>query len=490
MSFNFRYTSDTYSKFEYIPKNSPIGVASDIPAVIDRIKGNALDFSTKFSSGEVTKPILTKIAQELESTARYFGAQQGLSTSRLLDKENLYAEVFGNYINFVNKAQDNYGRFYAGHVEYGHYSKNRKKFVEARPFMRPALYAVSKSSQGEIADVLKEVLRGVFLEEGLSGLKFGSYLGEASKRYPYSYETVKGLLSSKIYESDEGHYRQDDKLFGKHMGPKRDNFVMTGRDFSTLPGFEKQMSKWSLKRYSGSKSQKQMRKIHGFDGARRNPLKIKQNFHSSATPRRVEQARIHSNYGSNKREYNYDGSRNSHTVKKVSDFKGENSITQGKMFEEDALRGRKVVDSRKQSKYKISEIERIKRASIKPKTQYDRPITPWSSYDKTSASSLRRYNHRSGLVVDKVRKTKKYMAKYPKKSSKKKKFAGTPKRTPIADQEKVVIKVYSQDPSVILDDNMRAKFLKSQFITYSLTKEEFESQRVHLKHYTKDMYYR
>lgn len=201
------------SSYQYIPKNL-IGIDSDIPEILSSLEENILDFTANFSSGDFYKAHLEEIAKELESTAYYFGQQQGLETDKYGNDINLLdgieATVFGHQIAFKNIAQDEYGRYYAGHVEYGHYSKNRKSYVPARPFMRPALYAVSKASTGFLGDVLADLAGGIFRRgkgasgyQGISELNFGTRLGKKyHKTTPSNYVVnmlkEKGGFSPKI----------------------------------------------------------------------------------------------------------------------------------------------------------------------------------------------------------------------------------------------------------------------------------------------------
>lgn len=72
---------------------------------------------------------------------------------------------------FFNNATNERGQYYAGHIEYGHYARDKKTFVEARPFMRPALYAVSKASTGNFAETLSSLLGDILkiMEEDIRG---------------------------------------------------------------------------------------------------------------------------------------------------------------------------------------------------------------------------------------------------------------------------------------------------------------------------------
>lgn len=234
----------TTSNFEYI--------ISDIPEKLGRIEENILDFETQFQSGEFTQGELNMIARNLESTAVYFGQQQGLGGSNLLiiGPDNLQAKADKNKIEFVNKTQDNYGRYYAGFVEYGHYSKER--FISPRPFMRPALYAVSKASAGQIADVLGDLMSTIFREsggyQGVHKLNFGHYYGRARSG---------NLVSSKLGELQGSKFTMSE--FNAQSGLNRRNFK-TFEQKSMTKAFSRLNKTAILPRTKGKSSEKKSNK--------------------------------------------------------------------------------------------------------------------------------------------------------------------------------------------------------------------------------------
>lgn len=184
----------TTSNFQY-------RLESDIGKKLGQAEENLLDFKTKFEKGELTYNELEMIARNLESTAQYFGEQYGLGGSRLLDPENLTARVnhYNDSIEFKNSARDDYERFYAGFVEYGHRTKNG--YVPARPFMRNALYTVSKASTNQIGDALGDLLSNIFNEDGLGyqgihKLSFNNALGESYHFRKPNNQVVTGFKSA------------------------------------------------------------------------------------------------------------------------------------------------------------------------------------------------------------------------------------------------------------------------------------------------------
>lgn len=244
------------STYEYIT------LEESITETVCLLRDNILDFSINFKSNEnFLEGELYKIAKELESAAQYFGAQQSLSGTNLLSHTK--AIVNGRNIEFTNNAQDKYGRFYAGHIEYGHRLKGTRGFVPARPFMRPALYAVSKASRGELEDVLGDMLMTIFRDngrgyQGFRNLKFGHELGIQYHHYAKSNNVAKQLSSMNLYD-------------------RHGNFLYaTGKDLGLVGLFNKRMGDWSLKRDSNSSLERKKRESAGFKKNGRNAIKQKQ----------------------------------------------------------------------------------------------------------------------------------------------------------------------------------------------------------------------
>lgn len=172
------------SDYEYITNKQAFILESDIPKKVSIIQDNLLRFQADFSNGKWTEMELLRIADELEFMGQYFAEQQGL-----FDEGNLIRGMHANVVNargntpsvqFYNDARNSRGEFYAGHWEYGHRLKDGR-FEHARPFMRPALYAVARASQGNFRDILSELLKGAFNVDGsgyqgLNNLNFGHRL--------------------------------------------------------------------------------------------------------------------------------------------------------------------------------------------------------------------------------------------------------------------------------------------------------------------------
>lgn len=79
-------------------------------------------------------------------------------------------------INFYNDAKNERGQFYAGHMEYGFHDRGGN-FIPARPFMRPALYAVSEGSKSNFRQIMAGLLQNLWTGKGFQGvsnLTFGT----------------------------------------------------------------------------------------------------------------------------------------------------------------------------------------------------------------------------------------------------------------------------------------------------------------------------
>lgn len=134
------------------------------------LMGNVLDFQAKMTNGSFTTNEKAIIANELRETARMFAQQQGLTHLASTTETRLVKDG----VSLENHAVDKYGRYYAGHVEYGHWDRGHKRFIPARPFMRPALYTVAEASRGRINGAMTSYLNSMW---SLTPLQFGRYHG-------------------------------------------------------------------------------------------------------------------------------------------------------------------------------------------------------------------------------------------------------------------------------------------------------------------------
>ena len=170
-----------------IAQNGFVTIESNYEYFVEQKISNLLQFKTDFSNGDWTREELKIIAQELEETAKFFAKEQGLDKSIVYLTKNgslyevptyntgkLYSSIKGrlstvkNSVTLKADATNSRGQYYAGFLEYGFHDRSGK-FVPARPFLRPALYAVSESSKGNITSVLKDLLQRVWTEDGYQG---------------------------------------------------------------------------------------------------------------------------------------------------------------------------------------------------------------------------------------------------------------------------------------------------------------------------------
>ena len=161
-----------------------IRFTSDYEYVLGATLGRSLEISGMFHSANFLTSEIDQIAYDLEDTAKMFADQQGLSpgspgaygepiTGNLY--ENIKGVRTGQTAHLRSTAKDKYGRYYGGHVEFGHQS------VPARPHLRPALYAVSQASQGKLKSALYNLLKGGF--DGNMPSVFGMNKGQGASYY-------------------------------------------------------------------------------------------------------------------------------------------------------------------------------------------------------------------------------------------------------------------------------------------------------------------
>lgn len=168
--------------------------------LVGQMEANVLNMQAFFQQGDLIQEDLNLIAEELKSTAVKFAQEQGLGggtsllhygkaiknsfgtvvghnigsvaakgpTGNLI--ANIETEVSGQKISLVNRAINSREQYYAGHIEFGFHDRGGG-MVPARPFMRPALYAVADASKGQISGTLKRYLEQMW---SLEPLQFGS----------------------------------------------------------------------------------------------------------------------------------------------------------------------------------------------------------------------------------------------------------------------------------------------------------------------------
>lgn len=265
-------TNFTTSNYEYITKSQSQYIESNILEKASIIQDNLLNFKTIFENGEWARGELERIARELESVARSFIDQQGLNETYNL-RNSTIAEVWGNRIDFSNKARNSRGQFYAGHIEYGHYGRDGK-FVPAYPFMRPALFAVSKASQGDFANILAELAAGAFRADGtgyqgLNNIRFGKALGKA-----HSYSLPSNITLNRMKTPDGSHSKRfiDEILHDKF----RNSLSVRRNRFDKRTSQRKEAEGWTSKKgpYSGRSYQKRRERNNYQYGKKSRPTVI------------------------------------------------------------------------------------------------------------------------------------------------------------------------------------------------------------------------
>lgn len=227
--------------------NNLVDITSDYEYVLGNLQGNVLDLQAQFQSGTWTREELHIIAKELEQTGKLFAERQGLGMSYAVESINgaqfsivnyhktgtlinsIHAVVDGNYkINFFNDARNSRGQYYAGHIEYGFHDRSGK-FIPARPFMRPALYAVSESSKGNILTAMGRLTNQVLF----SGLGAGSFSNFSFGRK----ETASGGIR-KFYQ--QSHLGRGAGQTGRYTSSKL--FSLSKSGFSKFKGQNRLMS--------------------------------------------------------------------------------------------------------------------------------------------------------------------------------------------------------------------------------------------------------
>lgn len=146
--------------------SSLIDIETDYEYVLGQVTGNVMNLEAMFQSGAWTRYELEKICSELVEAAHTFAAAQGLGGTRL-DLATTAEPTDSNTVDFRNDAIDDYQRFYAGHIEYGHHDRGGG-FVPARPFMRPAMYAVADATMGNLTGTVTRYLEAMWTVDSIN----------------------------------------------------------------------------------------------------------------------------------------------------------------------------------------------------------------------------------------------------------------------------------------------------------------------------------
>lgn len=232
----------------------PIGtglvtITSDYEYVLDYMRANLLKFQADFSGGGWTRQELDIISHELENTAKFFAEEQGLNNTSIPEVSvngtnieiqtgitgNLYnsikSRIHGESVILSANAKNSRNQYYAGHIEYGFHDRGGN-FVEARPFLRPALYAVSESSKGRIIYTMRELLQSLWVEGGYMGYSNITSFGRL--RRPSG--GLRTFYNQPRYGSKSGHHTTS--FFRKgSLNSKGDNFRKQLRKGRIRKGF-------------------------------------------------------------------------------------------------------------------------------------------------------------------------------------------------------------------------------------------------------------
>lgn len=212
----------------------PVTITSNYQYILGYMKANMLSFQADFSSGGWTRQELDIISHELENTAKFFAEEQGLNHQIIPELSvngnevsietgpsgklynSIKSHIHGDSVVLSANAKNSRNQYYAGHIEYGFHDRGGN-FILARPFLRPALYAVSESSKGRIAYTMKELLESLWVEGGYEGYaKISSFgrLRRPSGGIRTFYNQVRYGKNSGLYTA--GHYKKTYSLQSKN----------------------------------------------------------------------------------------------------------------------------------------------------------------------------------------------------------------------------------------------------------------------------------
>lgn len=200
-------------QFDFVEVNTEFAYTGSVYDSLAELQQNILEYEMYFQSMDWTKDELENISHQLVETGRIFAENQGFSPNsnfieanwtsgelkKMGDEHGLFhpnqyskgrgptgrlyhgikSEIQGNKIRFYNDARNDRGQPYAGHMEYG-FRDRGNNLIPARPFMRPALYAVAEGSKGNFRSIMKGLLENMWTSRGFRGistLQFGHKRG-------------------------------------------------------------------------------------------------------------------------------------------------------------------------------------------------------------------------------------------------------------------------------------------------------------------------
>lgn len=194
------------------------GGAETMEQLTEALKEELLMYQMSFQQGDWLDSEIQHICDELIQTGQMFAKNQGFGEGLSIGTRNsgrkyikrtgallggfranpITAKGGGRAIDFRNVAQNERGEYYAGHLEYGFHDRGGN-FIPARPFMRPAMYAVAEGSKGNFNNILKGMLQQLWTGKGFHGvsdLTFGRKAAHRNTNF-WGKKSFSGQLSKK-----------------------------------------------------------------------------------------------------------------------------------------------------------------------------------------------------------------------------------------------------------------------------------------------------
>lgn len=186
---DFQYTSSSYKSGDWTPEE-----------LTEIYQQELLQYQMYFQSMDWTDSEIQHICDELIKTGKVFATNQGfgtghsvretasgrlrVGTGNLVNSIRANPETRGNFktINFYNDAKNERNQYYAGHLEYGFHDR-QGKFVPARPFMRPAMYAVAEGSKANFRNIMRGLLENLWTGRGFNGVSNLLFGAQSSHRW-------------------------------------------------------------------------------------------------------------------------------------------------------------------------------------------------------------------------------------------------------------------------------------------------------------------
>ena len=185
---------------------------SDYEYVLGEVEGMLIQLEAALSNpGDFIPWDLEHIAQEIVSTAKWFAEAQGLVKTGALVSHINYDEaaIQQGRIVVYNDVRNERDHYYGGHHEYGYHTRNGR-FIEARPYLRPAMRAVEQASLGrlpsaalEVAGFAGAVHTPKINKHGAFGINSKGYMRAFYRNTDHNY-TVKGLQAKNGNRISEG----------------------------------------------------------------------------------------------------------------------------------------------------------------------------------------------------------------------------------------------------------------------------------------------